>query len=235
MCQFKSCIILKDRVFVPDYDRHSRMLEELNISDTFENASSVFVRAEISPTDGNVFSDVTGWKLNVDQDILPDWYVPEIDESRAKNAVSEWMKNHTISGGEREVRDGVWFATGSATVTAWNSATVKAYSNATVTAYDSATVKAYSSATVTAWNSATVTAYDIATVTAYGSATVTAYGSATVTAYDSATVTAYGSATVIIPNVSFNKLDNVTVNDNAIAICKKTNQIKSNTKWKMKE
>lgn len=34
MCQMKSAIILKDRVFIPDYDSHSDMLKELGIEDT---------------------------------------------------------------------------------------------------------------------------------------------------------------------------------------------------------
>jgi hypothetical protein len=89
-----------------------------------------------------------------------------------------------------------FYASGSATVTAYGSATVTASGSATVTAYGSATVTASGSATVRASDSATVRAYGSATVRASDSATVTAYGSATVTASDSATVTAYGSATV---------------------------------------
>lgn len=68
MCRFKSGICLKDRVFVPDYDSHSRMLEELHIEDDFAHASKVFVRIKLSPADGDKTSDVDGWKLNVDQD-----------------------------------------------------------------------------------------------------------------------------------------------------------------------
>ena len=33
MCKLKSAIILKDRIFVPEYDSHSEMLEELGIND----------------------------------------------------------------------------------------------------------------------------------------------------------------------------------------------------------
>ena len=33
MCKLKSAIILKDRIFMPDYDSHSKMLEELGITD----------------------------------------------------------------------------------------------------------------------------------------------------------------------------------------------------------
>lgn len=36
MCKLKSGIILKDKVFVPYYDRHTKMLEELKISDTLK-------------------------------------------------------------------------------------------------------------------------------------------------------------------------------------------------------
>lgn len=58
MCQFKSAICLKDRVFVPDYDSHSKMLEELHIEDDFVHASKVFVRVELVPEDGDKTSDV---------------------------------------------------------------------------------------------------------------------------------------------------------------------------------
>lgn len=196
MCRFKSCLILKDRVYVPDHDIHQIMLEELNIKDTFENAASIFVRAEIYPEDGDIFSDVTGWKMGVDQDILPEWYVPEIDESRAKGAVAEWMKNHTISEGEQEVRDGVLIAYGSATVAACGRATVTACGRATVTACDRATVAAGGNATVTACENATVTACESAEVIAYERATVAAYDSAKVKAFGSVEVEARDSATV---------------------------------------
>ena len=164
MCKFKSALVLKDRVFVPDYDSHDRMLKELKIPDDFAHASKVFVRVELSPPDGNVASDPMGWKIRIDQDILPDWFVHQVDEERVKVAVTEWCKVHVLRDGQHEVHDGVWYA--------YDSATVTVYGSATVTAYDSATVRASGSATVTAYDSATVTAYDSATVTAYGSATV---------------------------------------------------------------
>ena len=31
MCKLKSAIILKDRIFIPEYDSHSDMLKELGI------------------------------------------------------------------------------------------------------------------------------------------------------------------------------------------------------------
>ena len=43
MCKFKSGIILKDGVFIPDYDSHTEMLEELGIKDTRENAERLLL------------------------------------------------------------------------------------------------------------------------------------------------------------------------------------------------
>ena len=217
MCQFKSALVLKDKIFLPDYDSHDKMLQELGIEDNFTNASKVFVRVELSPADGHIFSDVEGWKLKVDQDILPDWWNEAERLPKLKELVETWRQKHTIYG-EREVSDGVWLATGSATVKATGSATVTACVSATVTACGSATVKAYGSATVKAYNSTTVTAC----------------GSATVTAFDSATVTAFDSATVIIPK-RFATGGEIKLNDDSVCINHNTHTIRSEIQWKQEE
>ena len=102
MCKMKSAIILKDRVFIPDYDSHSKMLEELQIEDTKNNAERLFVRAELYPENGDVFSPIDQWKFNVDQDIVPDWYVAGYDEERMRAAVKDWAKAH-IHIGENDI------------------------------------------------------------------------------------------------------------------------------------
>ena len=124
MCQFKSALCLKDRVFVPDYDSHDRMLKDLGIPDDYIHASKTFVRVELSPADGNPASDPMGWRIRIDQDILPDWFDHKVDELRVKEAITEWCKVHVLREGTHEVRDGVWIAYGSATVKAYDSATV---------------------------------------------------------------------------------------------------------------
>lgn len=105
MCRFKSGIILKDRVFIPDYDSHTEMLEELKIADTKDNAKRLFVRAELVPPDDNVFAPLSEWEYRVDQDILPDWYVAEVDEKHMRNAVTEWAKEHIHIGEEIDTID----------------------------------------------------------------------------------------------------------------------------------
>jgi hypothetical protein len=96
MCKFKSAIILKDRVFMPNYNSHTSMLEELNITDNLTNAKTKFIRAEIYPESGDLFTDISTWKYHVDQDVLPDWYVAEYDESRMRNELQVWNNNRFV-------------------------------------------------------------------------------------------------------------------------------------------
>ena len=98
MCKLKSAIILKDRIFMPDYDSHSEMLEELKITDDYFNASKVFVRAELSPENEDIFSDIDGWKFSVDQDITPEWFDEKVCAERMRNTVKEWAKTHIFIG-----------------------------------------------------------------------------------------------------------------------------------------
>ena len=216
MCQLKSGIILKNRVFVPEYDSHTEMLEELGIKDDYLNASKTFVRAELSPANGDVFSDIDTWKLTVDQDITPKWYDEDTYKPQVVEAVKAWAKDHIHIG-----VDGLKIATGRnhyikncKDVQIYGSATVKHIcGSATVeNIYDSATVECirgsatveniYDSATVECIRgSATVeNIYDSATVEYICDSATVEYicGSATVeNIYDSATVKHIcGSATV---------------------------------------
>ena len=162
MCMLKSGIVLKNKIFVPEYDSHTRMLEELGIKDDYLNASKTFVRVELSPIDGNVFSDIDTWKLRVDQDITPEWYDEDTYKPQVVEAVKKWAKDHVhidvdnleISAGEGHYIKGCKNVViyGNATVKyICGNATVKyIYGNATVeNIYGNATVKyIYGNATV---------------------------------------------------------------------------------------
>lgn len=97
MCNFKSGIILKNKVVLAPEGResHSDLLDSLNIDDNHMNASKVFVRAELTPPDGNKAVPIVEWNYRVDQDITPDWY--DIDpgryEKEMREAVAEYMKD----------------------------------------------------------------------------------------------------------------------------------------------
>ena len=96
MCQFKSGIILKNRiVLAPEgNESHSDLLESMGIEDNHMNATTKFVRAELIPPDNNKAIDISLWKYNVDQDIVPNWYEedPERYEQEFRNEVAEYLK-----------------------------------------------------------------------------------------------------------------------------------------------
>ncbi len=173
MCKMKSAIILKDRVFIPDYDSHSDMLEELKIADTRTNAERLFVRVELSPSDGDVFSDIDTWVFNVDQDIRPEWFVEEVDKARMVEAVKAWAKDHIHIG-----VDGLKIDSGSNHYI--KDCKGVEICNSTVEAYDNSTVKAWGNSTVKAWGNSTVEACGNSTVEAWGNSTVEAWGNSTV-------------------------------------------------------
>ena len=174
MCQLKSCLVLKDSVYCPDYDSHQDMLDKLGIKDDYLGASKTFVRVELTPPDGrrSMMEPLDRWTLKVDQDITPEWWDAEAYRQRVEEAVEAWRREHVFAEGEHSISAGIVYALGNAKVKACDSATVKACGNAKVTAFDSATVTAFDSATVTAFDSAKVTAFDSATVEAYDSAIV---------------------------------------------------------------
>ena len=252
MCKLKSGIILKDSVFVPNYDSHTDMLEELKIKDTRKNAERLFVRAEFYPKE-NIFSDVNKWIYHVDQDILPEWYVEEVDKDRFIKAVKEWHKKHVLVGVDGITLSGgdTYYIKDCKNVVVKNGSTVKAYDNSTVEAYDNSTVKACNNSTVKACNNSTVEAYDNSTVKAYGNPTVKAYGNSTVKAYDTSTVEAYDNSTVeaygnstvkaydtstvVIVIFSNNRKDNIKLSDNATLKDCKTKTIYQSGNWKFEK
>nr|DAT41356.1 MAG TPA: hypothetical protein [Bacteriophage sp.] len=157
MCKLKSCLVLKDRVYCPDYDSHQDMLDKLGIKDDYLGAIKTFVRVELLPPNGvrSLMEPLDKWTLKVDQDVTPEWWDAEADRQRVEEAVEAWRREHVFSEGEHIVKAGEVYAFGNATVEAWGSTMVTAWDSATVKAWDRATVKAYNGATVKAYNSAT--------------------------------------------------------------------------------
>ncbi len=117
MCEFKSGIVLKDRVFCPlDYDNHEEMLKELKLTDKDDNPN--FVRVEIIPIDGNIFNhDLKNWKLRVDQDFKPEWFSEKFAEAEMKVALKEVFRERFINKGFIDkIGKGRWYLGGSARV-----------------------------------------------------------------------------------------------------------------------
>ena len=236
MCKLKSAIILKDKIFMPDYDSHSKMLEELGITDDYINASKVFVRAELVPENEDIFSDIDGWKFSVDQDITPEWFDEKDCAERMRNTVKEWAKTHifigqnglAISHGEnifiKDCKNVDIYGKAMVKYICGNTTVERIYGNATVeNIYGDATVKyIYGNATVEyicgsttverIYGDATVKyIYDNATVESIcDNATVERiYGNATVKyIYDNATV-------ISSPYTKWNNSTSMVIDDNA--------------------
>jgi hypothetical protein len=220
MCEVKSMILLKDRVYCPaNTDSHSKMLNDLGIKD--DRLQADFVKIEITPPNNDFFAPVEDWLFSVDQDNTPDWYVPELDKKRAVEALEVWANTHIFVGKNNfEIAgDGFFYikncknvavknatveacdnstveACGCSTVKASGNSTVEAYDNATVKAFDKSTIMAYDNTTIKAFDNATVKASDNATVEACDNATIKACGNATVKAFSNATVKAFSNSTV---------------------------------------
>ena len=136
MCQLKSCLVLKDRVYCPDYDSHQDMLDKMGIKDDYLGASKTFVRVELLPPDGvqSLMEPLDRWTLKVDQDVTPEWWDAEADRQRVEEAIEAWRGEHVFTEGNHIVKAGEVYACDNATVEACDSATVIACGNATVTA-----------------------------------------------------------------------------------------------------
>lgn len=100
MCKFKSGIIRKHRIDLAPKgnESHSSLLNSLKIEDTYDNATKVFVRAELIPHKDDITSDIKEWKFVVDQDITPDWFNedPGRYEKEFREAVAKWFKENMI-------------------------------------------------------------------------------------------------------------------------------------------
>ena len=191
MCKFKSGIILKREVFVPNYEHHTRMLEELKIKDTRANAESKFIRFELIPENNDVFSDINTWRFVVDQDIVPEWYVEELDKKRAIEAVMAWAKKHILINIDNlKLTNNTYYLKNCKNTTCYNS-TVYAYDNSTVEAYYDSKVEAFGNSTIKAHYDSKVEAYNDSTVYAYDNSIVKSYNNSTIKAYNDSIVYAH--------------------------------------------
>ena len=98
MCMFKSMLLLKDKVFCPNYDSHEDMINETGMEHGPMREN--FVRVEITPPDDDLTVPIDKWKYKVDQDYLPEWYVEEVDKPRCFDALKAWAVKHILIGQE---------------------------------------------------------------------------------------------------------------------------------------
>ena len=217
MCRLKSGILLRDRVYVPDHDSHDQMLKELGIQDDYVGASKKFVRFELSPKDGNLYTDVNTWAMTVDQDIVPSWF----DDDREKyegimiDAVRRWAEEHIIKDGKHEKREGFYYLVNDAAITLSGHAQATLWDNAQATLLDNAQATLWGNAQATLWDNAQATLWDNAQATLWGNAQATLRGNAQATLRGNASI------------------GNCKIYDNAIAINHKDSKVYVNKEWNM--
>ena len=185
MCNPASFVMTKNKVFwSKKTDSHEGIIKEFDLCEG--NASQVnIVRIEISPSDGDIFSDPDTWKFNVDQDMLPDWFSLEEAEKEARIALKDWISTRVWINKVVETFDSetVVFIKNTTIQRMSGSSTVQKMSGSSTVKemFDSSTVqKMYESSTVKEmYESSTVQAmYDSSTVKEmYESSTVIAYHS----------------------------------------------------------
>lgn len=96
MCMFKSMLLLKDKVFCPNYDSHEDMINETGMEHGPMREN--FVRVEITPPDDDLTVPIDKWEYKVEQDYLPEWYVEEVDKPRCFDALKAWAVKHILVG-----------------------------------------------------------------------------------------------------------------------------------------
>ena len=102
MCNFKSGIILKNKTVIAEgeSESHTDLLESLGIEDSYMGASKTFVRAELTPNNGEWWvspeEHPEDWCFVVDQDIVPEWFDKGEYERIFRESVCAWWKIHIL-------------------------------------------------------------------------------------------------------------------------------------------
>ena len=79
MCNFWSCIVLKDKTVISEIgiDNHHELVEMFNLEDSSDIRSQLkFAKVEIVPPENDPFKPISEWKFEVDERVKPEWFSP---------------------------------------------------------------------------------------------------------------------------------------------------------------
>lgn len=241
MCRFKSGILLRDRAYVPDHDKHDKMLKELGIQNDYIGASKKFVRFELYPKDGNLSTDVSTWFMKVDQDIVPSWFEADMKKSKEiiVDAVRRWAEEHIIKDGKHEKTEGFYYLVNDAEITLLDNAQAALLDNARATLWDNARATLWDNAQAELWDNAQAELLDNSQATLWGNARATLRNNANAMLRDRARATLVGNArATLVGNAQATLcgsaiIGNCTIFDNAIVISHKDSKVYVSKKWDM--
>ena len=92
MCQFKSMVVLRERILCStSHDSHRKLLDDAGIPD--RDGSPDFVKVEIVPQDYSevALKDLDSWTFKVDQPSTPEWWNQKWAESECREILKKIM------------------------------------------------------------------------------------------------------------------------------------------------
>lgn len=134
------------------------MLEELGVDTKYGNTRDTFVKVTLVPPHNSLKFPVESWRLEIDQNFLPDWWDDATYEPRIKETVEKWYKKYVIFEGKHYLTGGPYYIFDHANVTG-NECVIHAFDNSRITVNEGK-VFAYDQASVTAEYDCEVIAYD---------------------------------------------------------------------------
>ena len=90
---------------------HAQLLERVGIKDIEANAKTKFVKVEMKFISDEWWTDPDNWKININQDILPDWYKENYEkyDLEFRKAVKDWCRTHVFVDRQlSELKDGYY-------------------------------------------------------------------------------------------------------------------------------
>ena len=150
MCNFFSCIITKDFTVLwnKDTDAHEELIKDNKLNDSLKvgNGSRTWMKAEITPKDGDIFNHAPeNWEIKIDEQITEQWYLrnkTQYDKAMSHALMGCLSEMFITTGTTENITNGRWFVGGSATIKCVRgSATIQ-------DVRDSATIKASGQSTI---------------------------------------------------------------------------------------
>jgi len=170
MCKPASFVLTKDKVFwSKKTDSHDEIIREFGLHEG--NAVQIYtLKVEISPADGDIFSDPATWPYKLDQDMLPAWHNPVRDKKRAEAALRDWVAARVFIGKAGLVFNSdevvflknssaeLWGSSsaelwGSSSVELWDSSSAVLRGSSSAVLRDSSSAELYDSSSAVLWDS----------------------------------------------------------------------------------
>jgi len=96
-------------------DGHEDIIAEHNLNQDGVRGLNI-VRTEIPPPNRNFAAPPETWRFKIDQDILPEWAVPDVIETRSRAALTDWIAKRVIRESCESLCNGRFYVCGSARV-----------------------------------------------------------------------------------------------------------------------